>query len=95
MDRKEIAEQARDEVQWNGRGFPEGPPKWLLDAIQGHGNPANTIGTAMRMRDEVHIGTRYGVMVAMPGDWIVRLPDGEMFVQTDYERALSTPSEAG
>lgn len=57
------------------------------------GTPDKVVGAAMRMRDKVHIGTKFGVMVAGRGDWIVLAEDGEIGVLTDYEYALSPKPE--
>jgi len=80
-----------DAVKWNGRGFTldGGPPKWLLAAVQSLGTPDKVVGAALRMRDEVHIGTRFGVMIARPGDWIVRYSDNEIVALTDFEYSMS------
>ena len=87
----ETAPRITASVQWNGRGYTEvgGPPDWLLAAIRKNGTPDKVVGTAMRMHDEVHVGTRFGVMVARRGDWFVLHEDGEIGVLSDYEYQLS------
>lgn len=76
-------------IRWDGSKVDGGPPRWLHEAIHHTGTPDKTVGAAMRMFNEVHIGTKFGVMVAHPGDWIVRASDGEIAVLTDYERKLT------
>lgn len=82
-----------ERVQWNGRGWPEGPPIWLLEAAQSRGTPDKERGAVMRCHNELHVGTRFGVMIAKPNDWLVRTPDGEIGVLSDYERSLNVSFE--
>lgn len=82
-----------ERIQWNGRGWPEGPPAWLLAAAQARSTPDKEIGAVMRLRDELHVGTRFGVMIAQPRDWLVRTADGEIGVLSDYERELNVSFE--
>lgn len=65
-------------IQWNGAGIdPMKPrPQWLIDAL--YKNPPDP-GFMMRMGDEIHIGTLEGVMIAKPGDWIIRGIKGELY----------------
>ena len=77
-----------NEAKWNGRIIDPVTP-WIREALQKAGTPDKVPGTLMRLADEVHVGTRYGVMVCRPGDWIVRTADGELFCQTAYERELN------
>jgi hypothetical protein len=66
-----------DAVQWDGSRM-EGPPAWLIAAIQNAGTP-DTPGCIMRIGQELHIGSRSGVQVCKPGCWVVRLADGSLF----------------
>jgi hypothetical protein len=75
-------------IRWNGRSIEGGPPTWLHEAIHNTGTPDKTVNAAMRLHDEVHIGTKFGVMVAHSGDWIVRSDDGDIAVLTPYEHSL-------
>jgi hypothetical protein len=66
-------------VQWDGKKLSEAAPEWMRAALNSPGNPGNTAGCVMRMHDEIHIGTLEGVMVAKPGDWIIRGVKGELY----------------
>jgi hypothetical protein len=76
-------------VRWHSRGFTVGPPAWLLEGVTRPGTPDKVVGTAMRSFNEVHIGTRWGVMVAAPGDWIALMSSGEIITMTSFEFALN------
>lgn len=69
-----------DAVQWTGKEVDGGVvPGWLRDVLNSAGAPDTTPGCIMRMRDEIHIGTLEGVMIAKPGDWIIRGIKGELY----------------
>lgn len=84
-----MATKMVEAVLWNGSGFQDGPPKWLLDAIQRRGTPDKEVGAAMRMRDHVHIGTPVGIMIAQPEDYIVLMDDGSIWPMTSYEYSMN------
>jgi hypothetical protein len=65
-------------VQWNGRRLEEDTPEWMVAGLR---MPTpETPGGIMRIYDEVHVGARDGVMIARPGDWIVRIGADELTV---------------
>lgn len=66
-------------VQWDGSKLSEKPPEWLTAALRSSGSPDTTPGCVMRLGNEVHIGTLEGVMIASPGDWIIRGIKGEIY----------------
>lgn len=64
-------------VQWTGKRIePEATP-WIVEATS-KGTP-DTAGCIMRIGDTVHIGTLEGIMIASPGDWIIRGVKGEIY----------------
>lgn len=64
-------------VRWTGRTI-EGNETldWLREALN---IDPTTPGGVIRLADEVHIGTLEGIMVASPGDWIIRGIEGELY----------------
>jgi hypothetical protein len=65
-------------VRWDGRKASE-TPDWLMKALNMPGAPDTTPGCVMRLHDKVHIGTLEGVVVASPGDYIIRGVKGELY----------------
>lgn len=65
-------------VQWNGLRLEEDAPDWL---VSGLGKPTPEMpGGIMRIYDEMHVGAPDGVMIARPGDWIVRVGADDLTV---------------
>jgi hypothetical protein len=68
---------------WRWTGDPKiaasSPPEWLVDAINKEGAPNTTPGMVMRIGDQLHIATLEGVVVARPGDWVIRGIKGELY----------------
>jgi len=63
-------------VQWDGCAILD-TPEWLKSAVR-TGTP-DTPGCVMRLGNDIHIGTLEGVMIAKPGDWIIRGVKGEIY----------------
>lgn len=66
-------------VQWDGNRVVGDVPDWLSKALNSGGAPDTTPGCVMRFRNEVHIGTLEGVMIAKPGDYIIQGVKGELY----------------
>lgn len=83
-------------VRWTGwiAGLEGGCPEWLWKALD---KTPDKVGGAMRVGDTVHVGTPRGILIAEPGDWIVRGPCGALAVipagtfREIYERAPEVP----
>jgi hypothetical protein len=81
-------------VQWNGHRLEEVAPDWMVSGLR---MPTpETPGGIMRIYDEVHVGARNGVMIARPGDWIVRIGADELTVvpQTVVQALFHLPTSA-
>ncbi len=61
-------------VQWGTNYRFSEVPNWLKAAID---NSIN--GGVLRCVDDIHVFTLEGVMVASPGDWIIRGIKGELY----------------
>lgn len=67
-------------VRWTGTGGLEGGcPPWL-SKILGSSKTPDEVGGVMRLGDGIHVGTPRGILVAEPGDWLVRGPCGALGV---------------
>ena len=64
-----------DEVLHNAQHDWAALPSWIIDAYEGK-NP--TCKTLVFTPEGTHISTREGVMLASPGDWIIRGTRGEL-----------------
>jgi len=69
---KRIAVEA---VKWDGNKISE-VPEWISTAL---GLSPNIPGAIMRMDNVIHIFTKNGMIIAYPGDYIVRNLDGEIY----------------
>lgn len=68
-------------VRWNGRKIDGEVPQWIRTGLA---KPTpETVGGIMRMHDEIHVGTRQGILHARPGDWIVRLGEDDLIALPD------------
>lgn len=69
-------------IQWYGKHFIGGVPDWISEAIDKHmpiGIGAEPTGGIMRLGDQIHISTLEGIMIAMPGDYIIKGVKGELY----------------
>lgn len=81
-----------DAARWTGNEIEGGCPDWLSDAIN---KVPETPGAAIRLGHDVHIFTLEGVMIANPGDWIIRGVKGELYpCKPDIFAATYEPVEA-
>lgn len=64
-------------VQWDGHKVSEVTP-WLSDAIAKSPIPGEA-GWAIRVGNDIHIGTLESVMIASPGDFIIQGVKGELY----------------
>ena len=65
------------------------PPDWVRSAIQLAGTPDRDDGVIMRLRDELHVGTPIGMMVAQPRDWIIRDDNMNLWVLSEFEMEMT------
>ena len=68
-------------------------PEWLIKAISEPGTPATAVNTAMRMRDDLHIGTANGIKIAQRNDIIVENFNGDIDVLRDHEYRMTIQCE--
>lgn len=75
-------------IQWTGDQFDGAPAEWLEEALArgktGERLTKYDVGAAKVIavrigEDIVEIGSREGVMLASPGDWIIRGVAGELY----------------
>jgi hypothetical protein len=66
-------------IQWDGNRIVGDLPEWLREALNHPDTPDKLNGAVMRIGNTVHIGTLEGVVVAQPGDWILRGIKGELY----------------
>lgn len=83
-------------VEWTGARVAGDPPAWMAEAVA----KGPQLGGIMRMGKEVHVFTLEGVMIASPGDWIIKGLKGELYpckpdvFAMKYEPAsLTSPGE--
>ena len=63
-------------VQWSGKGLSPPIPHWIVDClVRGKGRP----GSISRNGERLEIFTLEGTMTALPGDWIIRGTEGELY----------------
>lgn len=69
-------------IQWNGEVEPD-HPQWLRTALTDNGLEAAPnsawIGPHARYKNRLYIRTLEGVMMAVPGDWVIRGVKGELY----------------
>jgi hypothetical protein len=80
---------AIERVLWNGHNI-ESRPEWIQNGLKAVKPPNKEVGAIMRVLNEVHVGTKFGVQIAMPGDSICYDTESkELCVQTAYEVDMS------
>lgn len=82
-------------VRWLGArgGLEGGCPDWLRKILDSCITPDN-VGGVMRLHETVHVGSPRGILIAEPGDWLIRGPCGALAVVPDPTfRALYEPVE--
>lgn len=63
-------------VRWLGDELDGAAPPWISEALQ---KDPHEPGAIIRDRQSVHVFTTEGVMIASPGDWIIRGVEGELY----------------
>lgn len=80
---------AIERVRWNGHNV-ESTPEWIRNGLNNMAPPNKQIGAIMRVRNEVHVGTKFGVQIATAGDYICYDTESkELCVQSSYEVDMS------
>jgi hypothetical protein len=80
-------------VIWNGNEFENGIPSWIGNALR---SKPGSKGSVFRTGDKVQVFASDGMMIADPGDWIIKTKNGDMYpckpdvFKTLYEKMEET-----
>lgn len=68
-------------VRWGGEEFEGAVPDWAREAVLKLGDPSEVAGSVKREGRYLRVGAATGdVLVAFPGNWLVRHEDGGLGV---------------